>query len=73
MDICFKIPFLKSPGAAATEDCGPFREMQYSIVHSLRFVWNAGGCEPRNRLLRTPLTLLFYNRRGRVGAMVMTG
>ncbi len=49
--ICFKIPFFPIPQAqSATEDCGPFRQMQYSIVHSLRFVWNAYGYDPRNRL-----------------------
>ncbi len=69
-------PILSNPpSAAATEDCGPFRQMQYSIVHSLRFVWNAYGLRPAQspRILRTPPTILLYNTRGRVGAMAMTG
>ncbi len=45
------------PAAAATEDCGPFRQMQYSIVHSLRFAWNAYGL----RAAQSPITDTAYD------------
>ncbi len=53
--------------------------MRYAISEVLLYYTACASCgmpvvyEPRNRLLRTPPTILLYNMRGRVGAMAMTG
>ncbi len=45
MDICFKIPFFAIPGRSGDGGLRAFQidAVQYILVHSLRFVWNACG------------------------------
>ncbi len=45
MDICFKIPFFAIPRRSGDGGLRAFQTdaVEYTVVHSLRFVWNACG------------------------------